>query len=173
MGPPLLKAPPRPLRRERGPGGEGLSAVLTCEVNASTVSLMTDAGFGQYLRDLRKRAGLSQRELAQQAGIDFTYLSKIENNRVDPPAEATIRALARAVGGDADDLLARARKMPPDLKRLVAGGSAEKTLLLRRIAQTPLSAERVQRMLRLLDEAEERGDPGPTGGAGTREGGHG
>ena len=118
---------------------------------------MTAAGFGEYLRGLRKRAGLSQRELAQQAGIDFTYLSKIENGRVDPPGEMTMRALARALGTEAEDLLARARKMPRDLKQLVAQGSPEKTLLLRRIAQTPMTPERVQRMLRLLEQEEDGG----------------
>jgi transcriptional regulator with XRE-family HTH domain len=115
---------------------------------------MAAVSFGEYLRALRKAAGLSQRELAQQAGIDFTYLSKIENARVDPPGEATMRALARALGAEPEDLLARARKMPRDLKQLVAQGSPEKALLLRRIAQTPMSQERVRRMLRLLDEDE-------------------
>ena len=113
---------------------------------------MTVEEFGRYLRELRKRAGLSQRDLAQRAGIDFTYLSKIENGRVDPPGEQTMRALATALGADAETLLARARKLPRDLKHLVAQGSPEKALLLRRIAQTPMTAERVERMLRLLDE---------------------
>ena len=117
---------------------------------------MTVASFGRYLRALRKDAGLSQREVAAQAGIDFTYLSKIENGRVDPPGEATLHALAHALGADAEDLLSRARKMPRDLKQLVAQGSPEKALLLRRIAQTPMTPERVQRMLRLLDDDEPR-----------------
>jgi transcriptional regulator with XRE-family HTH domain len=115
---------------------------------------MMAVGFGEFLRGLRKSAGLSQRELAEQAGIDFTYLSKIENARVEPPAETTLRALAQALATDPEELLARARKMPPDLKRLVAQGSPEKALLLRRIAQTPMTEERVQRMLRLLDEGD-------------------
>jgi len=116
---------------------------------------MAEAGFGEYLRGLRKSAGLSQRDLAARAGIDFTYLSKIENGRVEPPAEETVLTLARVLGAEADDLLGRARKMPRDLKRLVAAGSPEKALLLRRIAQTPMSAERVRRLLSLLEEAEE------------------
>ncbi len=116
---------------------------------------MAAEAFGEYLRGLRKRAGLSQRELAQQAGIDFTYLSKIENGRVDPPGEATLRALASALGAEAEDLFARARKMPRDLKQLVAQGSPEKALLLRRIAQTDMTPDRVRRMLQLLEEVEE------------------
>jgi transcriptional regulator with XRE-family HTH domain len=114
--------------------------------------VVANTAFGDHLRGLRKQAGLSQRELAQRAEIDFTYLSKIENSRVDPPGEETLRKLARGVGADAEDLLARARKMPRNLKHLVEQGSPEKAMLLRRIAQTPMSPERVQRMLRLLDE---------------------
>lgn len=126
--------------------------LLTCFLNTTIVQGVMDVVFGDYLRELRKQAGLSQRELAQQAGIDFTYLSKIENSRVDPPGEATMRALARALGADPEDLLARARKMPRDLKQLVAQGSSEKARLLRRIAQTPMTPERVERMLRMLEE---------------------
>jgi transcriptional regulator with XRE-family HTH domain len=126
--------------------------VLTCFLNTTIVQSVTSAAFGDHLRGLRKQAGLSQRELALQAGIDFTYLSKIENGRVDPPGEATMRALARTLGVDAEELLARARKMPRDLKQLVAQGTPEKALLLRRIAQTPMTPERVERMLRMLEE---------------------
>jgi HTH-type transcriptional regulator, competence development regulator len=128
---------------------------LTWLPNTTTVNGMMAAGFGEHLRGLRKAAGLSQRELAQRAGIDFTYLSKIENGRVDPPGESTMSALARALDTDAEDLLARARKMPRDLKQLVAQGSPEKAMLLRRIAQTPMTSERVERMLRLLEEGDE------------------
>jgi HTH-type transcriptional regulator, competence development regulator len=125
---------------------------LTCFLNTTIVQTVTSAAFGDHLRGLRKQAGFSQRELAMQAGIDFTYLSKIENGRVAPPGEATMRALARALGVDPEDLLARARKMPRDLKRLVAQGTTEKAMLLRRIAQTPMTPERVERMLRMLEE---------------------
>lgn len=130
---------------------------LTCLLNTTIVLTVTTAAFGDHLRGLRKQAGLSQRELAQRAGIDFTYLSKIENGRVDPPAEETMRALARTLGVDPEELLARARKMPRDLKRLVAQGSAEKAMLLRRIAQTPMTPERVERMLRMLEEDARNG----------------
>ena len=68
-----------------------------------------------------------------------------------------MRALARALDADAEDLLARARKMPRDLKQLVAQGSPEKALLLRRIVQTPMTPDRVRRMLRLLEEQEGEG----------------
>lgn len=41
--------------------------------------------FGARLRELRKQASLSQRELADKVGVNFTYLSKIESGVMPPP----------------------------------------------------------------------------------------
>lgn len=83
--------------------------------------------FGQTIRDLRKakRPPLTQRELAERVaarlreddrrGFDFTYLSKIENDRLPPPSAAAIIALAEELDADQDDLLALADKAPADL----------------------------------------------------------
>lgn len=59
--------------------------------------------FGERIRELRKANDLSQRDLADKVGINFTYLSKIENGKLDFaqfPSEETIRNLAQALGAD-------------------------------------------------------------------------
>ncbi len=71
--------------------------------------------FGERVRELRKARGLSQRDLAGRSGIDFTYLSKIENGRMEPPSEEVIRRVALALGADADELILLADKFPSDL----------------------------------------------------------
>ena len=71
--------------------------------------------FGKTIRELRKRQGISQKELADRAGIDFTYLSKIENDRMSPPSEKTIRAMSEVLKTDADELIRLAGKVPTDL----------------------------------------------------------
>src|SRR5439155_16418238 len=53
-------------------------------------------GLARRLRDLRDRAQLSQRQLADRAGIDVTYLSKLENAR-QAGSERVLRALADAL----------------------------------------------------------------------------
>jgi len=80
--------------------------------------------FGERLRQLRKEKGWTQRQLAERTevrdengvlrkGIDFTYLSKIENDK-EQASEKTIQALAKALGADADELLLLAQKIPAE-----------------------------------------------------------
>ena len=77
--------------------------------------------FGKFLRRVRKRKGKSQRTLADEAGINFTYLSKVEN---DVPgfsslSEPTLEKLADALDVDADEMITRAGKIPSDVKRML------------------------------------------------------
>jgi transcriptional regulator with XRE-family HTH domain len=75
--------------------------------------------FGQRLRALRLERRLNQKELAAAAGIDVTYLSKLENARLEPPAEETIRRLAAALGAEPTELLLLAHKVPSDLNPII------------------------------------------------------
>ena len=75
--------------------------------------------FGSRIKALRLEAKLSQRDLADRLakrlkGFDFTYLSKIENDRLVPSA-AAILALAAELKGNSDELLALAGKAPADV----------------------------------------------------------
>ena len=84
--------------------------------------------FPEHLRSLRKQAQLSQRDLAQTIGVDFTYLSKIENGRVEPPSEVVLKNIARelatALNRDemelGDELITLAGKIPSDLAKTLS-----------------------------------------------------
>jgi len=80
--------------------------------------------FGTRLRDLRKRAGLSQRGLATKAGIDFSYLSKIESGAMPPPSEKVILRLAEVLNTDKDELLTLAGKVPSDIAQILKNREA-------------------------------------------------
>lgn len=54
--------------------------------------------FGEQLREWRKLAGLSQQALADACGVDFTYISKVENGNSKPPATETLHKMADACG---------------------------------------------------------------------------
>lgn len=80
--------------------------------------------FGTYLRERReaKREGdrsFSLRQVAARAGIEPTYLSKLERGELAPPSEETTRRLAVDLGEDPDVLLAFAGKVSGDLQAII------------------------------------------------------
>ncbi|MGA2705592.1 MAG: helix-turn-helix transcriptional regulator [Isosphaeraceae bacterium] len=55
--------------------------------------------FGERVRELRKAKKLSQRALESQVGVSSTYISKVENKKLDfgdYPSEVLIQKLAAA-----------------------------------------------------------------------------
>ncbi len=72
--------------------------------------------FGKRIQELRRQSGMTQREVAGKLHIDFTYLSKLENGRGEPPGEDTVRGLARLYNADPEELLALAGKLPAELR---------------------------------------------------------
>jgi len=48
-----------------------------------------------FLRHARRRAGLTQRELATRAGVPQSYIARVESGRVDPSV-STLANLLRA-----------------------------------------------------------------------------
>lgn len=75
--------------------------------------------FGTRLKTLRRRKGISQRELSANVGIDFTYISKIENDQAPPPSEEAIIKIAHILDEDPDILLIAANKIPERFKHLI------------------------------------------------------
>lgn len=78
--------------------------------------------FGERVRELRKAKDLTLRDVAAKVGINFTYLSKIENSKLDfsdYPSEKLIRKLAKALCCDTDELLLLAEKVPDRIRKRV------------------------------------------------------
>jgi transcriptional regulator with XRE-family HTH domain len=75
---------------------------------------------GQLLKSGRIAAGLTQREVAQRIKCSFTYISKIENDRLEfPPSDTHLMLCAAFYRLDPDDVLHAAGKPPPDLVELL------------------------------------------------------
>ena len=85
---------------------------------------MDDYNFGRKLRELRKAAGLTQRQLAHQVGVNFSYLSKIESGTMPPPSEQVIIRLAEVLNADRDELLVLAGKIPADIAMILKNRQA-------------------------------------------------
>nr|MBC7245520.1 helix-turn-helix transcriptional regulator [Chloroflexota bacterium] len=67
---------------------------------------------GQAIRAIRQEAGLSQKELAEAAGIDQSYLSMIESGQRHNPGTRLMARLAQALHVSMDELAARAGYLP-------------------------------------------------------------
>src|SRR5690348_10951180 len=65
--------------------------------------------FGERLRALRTKAGLTQTELSEKAGLRQTHVSQLERGAVEPRL-GTIIALADALGIEPAQLLPRKRQ---------------------------------------------------------------
>lgn len=55
--------------------------------------ISTAASIGVAIRHYRKRAGLTQTELAEQVGLNRTYLSSLEQGRVSDQVLRLLRVL--------------------------------------------------------------------------------
>jgi HTH-type transcriptional regulator, competence development regulator len=106
--------------------------------------------FGSRIKGLRLEAKLSQRDLADRLakrlkGFDFTYLSKIENDRLVPSASA-ILALAAELKGNSDELLALAGKAPADVGDMLQKSQGAR-MFFRSAMSTNLSEEDWKKLL--------------------------
>lgn len=80
--------------------------------------------FGKRIRELREAkrkvdATFSLRQFAEKVGISATFLSKVETGEFDPPKAEKIIKMAELLGVDADELLALARKIDPELGGII------------------------------------------------------
>lgn len=85
--------------------------------------------FGKILREKRRISGISQRKLAEKVGVDFSYISKLENGRIPPPSAETILKISKVLDCASEELLAAAKKMPSKIgDSLAAKPSAQRFL---------------------------------------------
>lgn len=63
--------------------------------------------FGRRLKQLRKKAGWSQQKLAEEAGLSYNVITKIEQGAAKNPNIQTMVKLADAFGISLDELVGR------------------------------------------------------------------
>ena len=78
-----------------------------------------NSSFGATVRRLREAKKIGLRKFAKQVGMSPTYLSKVERDQFNPPSEEKIKAIAAALGEDANGLLALAGRVSSDLADIV------------------------------------------------------
>jgi len=60
---------------------------------------------GKKIKKLRTGLGLSQDELARQADVPYTTLTKIETGVIKKPSVYVVAKIAKALGVSVDDLI--------------------------------------------------------------------
>ena len=78
--------------------------------------------FGTRIRELRQAKKWTLRDLAKKVRVTFTYLSKIENQKLsfgEFPSDKLIIKLASTLDADADLLLLLAEKIPDAIRQRV------------------------------------------------------
>ena len=113
----------------------------------------SETQIGRLIGDLRVDRRLTQRKLAELAGTNHTYLSKIENGRLGTlPSAAMLIALADVLEVDRDWLLTRCGRPPEGLAEAIDADPDFFQRLARRVPQEEQADSRSVRRLRLLGD---------------------
>lgn len=65
-------------------------------------------GFGAYIKYLRSKVGISQKELAEKANLSASEVSKVENGERQKPSMKYLNCVAPVLGVSVQELLFRA-----------------------------------------------------------------
>jgi transcriptional regulator with XRE-family HTH domain len=115
--------------------------------------------FGQTLARLRTAQRLSQNQLAQRAGLNHSYISRLESGGRGDPSRTVVEQFVGALGldqsgRDADELRMAAGFLPVDAAHLLTGETslAKLAALLEDERLPDASRATLRRMLSLLVE---------------------
>ena len=116
--------------------------------------------FGARIRALRLAKlkhdrTFTLRQFATAVGISATFLCKVELGEFDPPAPGKIMRMAELLGVDADELLALAGRLDPELNTIIMEKSAALPDLLR--AVRGMSEADVQKLADTLKAEQRKG----------------
>ena len=110
--------------------------------------------FGAFIRRQREAREIGLREMAKMIGVSPTYLSKVERDEFSPPAEDKVKAIAKIIECNADDLLARAGRVSSDISDIIKRHPVELAALLR--TAQGLTAEEIARLAGRAQKAKDK-----------------
>jgi transcriptional regulator with XRE-family HTH domain len=101
--------------------------------------------FGAFVREQRETRDIGLRQMAKMIGVSPTYLSKVERDEFPPPAEDKVKAIAKIISCDADELLALANRVSSDVIDIIMSRPVELAELVR--STTGLPPEMISSMI--------------------------
>lgn len=115
----------------------------------------TDMPFGKLLRKKRLEKGFSLRRFAELVGVSPTYLSHVEQGKVEtPPTAERVRRMAELLGENADEWIALAGRMPEDIQGIIKQQPMQMPELLREASG--LTPERLKEFIAQMRRAKEK-----------------
>ena len=123
--------------------------LLTKERRSAEVG---NPALSRMLLDGRRRAGLSQRELAGRLAINFTYVCRVERVRHVPGGDLLLR-WAETLNLNPDAVLAEAGQWPKSV-RDYAREHPDAIRLMQRLARMNASEEVIRRLIEMVDQME-------------------
>lgn len=113
--------------------------------------------FGEALRKLRERKGVTQKEMAEALHVTPAYLSALEHGKRGLPTFALLQRIAgyfNIIWDEAEELFMLARGSDPRVIIDTSGMAPEYTALANRLAGEfrQLSPEKIQALTAVLDD---------------------
>lgn len=111
--------------------------------------------FGALLRARRLAKGLSLRSFAAMVGVSPTYLSQVEQDKVEkPPTAERIRKMAELLDANVDEWSALADRVPEDLPGIIKKQPTQLPELLREASG--LSPEQLKQLIAKIRRTKEK-----------------
>lgn len=111
--------------------------------------------FGKTLQRIRVAKGMTQREVAHEMGMDYSYFSRLENDRFDSnPTRETIDKIAEALkctDKERGELLAQAGRLNQDMEKVARIASKRPELGQLFQAAVKLSPEKIDEILQKVN----------------------
>jgi transcriptional regulator with XRE-family HTH domain len=107
--------------------------------------------FGDLLRATRVAKGFTLRKFAAMADVSPTYLSQVEQCKIErPPTAERVRMMATLLGQNADEWIALAGRIPDDVSEIIRSQPATMPALLR--AAKGLAAEDLRKLTEQIEK---------------------
>lgn len=118
--------------------------------------------FGEVMRDLRQRKGVSQKEMASAIGVSPAYLSALEHGHKGTPSFDLLQRIAgyfNIIWDEAEELFSLARASDPRVVLDTAGLPPAFTAFANRLSSRirDISPELLDKMNLLLDDVDNQG----------------
>jgi HTH-type transcriptional regulator, competence development regulator len=112
--------------------------------------------FGDLLRATRVAKGYSLRKFAEMADMSPTYLSQVEQGKIErPPTAERVRTMAELLGQNADEWIGLAGRVSDDLTDIIKNEPQAMPALLR--AVKGLTADELRKLTEQIRDQQKDG----------------